>query len=61
MSEDKIAELTHENRDSVAVKRNAKGEYAWDIKIHYDAGGGDAEDVVKYLKYVDDKLKENFM
>lgn len=61
MSEDKIAELTHENRDSVAVKRNAKGEYAWDIKIYYDAGGNDAKDVVKYLKFVDDKLKENFM
>ena len=30
-------ELQHEKRDSITLKRNAKGEYAWDIKLYFDA------------------------
>lgn len=32
-------ELQHEKRDSIILKRNAKGEYAWDIKLYFDAEG----------------------
>lgn len=31
--------LRYEKRDSITLKRNAKGEYAWDIKLHFDAEG----------------------
>lgn len=28
--------LSRENRSSIELKRNAKGEYAWDVKLYFD-------------------------
>jgi len=53
-----MIELQYEKRDSITVKRNAKGEYAWDIKIYYDAENEKIADVVDYLKQTDKRLKE---
>lgn len=32
-------EATHENKDSLELSRNAKGEYAYKIKVYFDAWG----------------------
>ena len=53
-----MEELQHEKRDSITVKRNAKGEYAWDVKIYYDAENEKIADIVDYLKQTDKRLKE---
>ena len=29
-------ELAKENRSSIEVSKNAKGEYAWKIKVYYE-------------------------
>lgn len=55
------AELKYEKKDSVTVKRNAKGEYAWDIKLYCDAENEKIADVVNYLQEVDKRLKEAFL
>ena len=55
-----MEELQYEKRDSITVKRNAKGEYAWDIKIYYDAENEKIADVTDYLQMTDKRLKEAF-
>ena len=55
-----MEELQYEKRDSITVKRNAKGEYAWDVKIYYDAENEKIADVVDYLKQTDKRLKDAF-
>ncbi len=54
------AELQHENRDSITVKRNAKGEYAWDLKAYYDSESGNA-DVLQRLQETDTELRKRFL
>lgn len=50
--------------DSVTLKQNAKGEYAWDIKIYFDSDEGrDAkapEKVLTRLKEIDKKLHKQY-
>lgn len=50
-------QLTKENQNSIAVKRNAKGDYAWDIKIYFDDND---DSTVNRIKDLDDKLKTKF-
>jgi hypothetical protein len=52
--------LQHEKRDSITLKRNAKGEYAWDAKLYYDAENENIADIVEYLHQVDKRLKDAF-
>ena len=33
--EERFLELSQDLQNSVTLKRNAKGEYAWDIKCYY--------------------------
>ena len=50
-----------EKKDSITVKRNAKGEYAWDIKIYLDnetQGSGAALD---QINFIDNALKAEFL
>jgi len=52
------AQLQYEARNSIVLKRNAKGEYAWDVKIYWDV---DAKSVVEELQHIDGLLKERFL
>lgn len=54
------AELQYEKRDSLTLKRNAKGEYAWDIKAYYNGESGNA-DVLQRLQETDTELKKRFL
>ena len=43
------AHLQYEKRDSGTLKCNAKGEYAWDVKMYWDSEKGEyAWDVKLY-------------
>jgi hypothetical protein len=55
------AELQYEKRDSVEVTRNAKGEYGWKIKQHYNSMDIPIKDVVWDLKETDKQLREAFL
>ena len=55
------AELIHEKRDSVEVTRNAKGEYAWKIKLYYRADDEQINEIVWDLKEADRQLREVFL
>lgn len=55
------AELQYEQRDSITLKRNAKGEYAWDLKLYYDAENKKIANVVDYLQQMDKRLRETFL
>ena len=50
-----------DRRDSVTLKMNAKGEYAYDSKIYYDSAEDDVNDVMNRLIDIDMKIKENFI
>ena len=52
--------LNTDKRDSITVKKNAKGEYAWDIKRYYDAATTPVADVVSALKAADSLLRDEF-
>ena len=47
--------------DAVTIKRNAKGEYAWDIKVYFNATEESADDVVNNLRYIDGKMRGAFL
>ena len=32
-----VAQLQRENTSSIELKRNAKGEYAWDLKVYFSS------------------------
>ena len=49
--------LLNENKNSVSLKRNAKGDYAWDIKLYFE---DDKEDVLKKLKSINTRLEEEY-
>jgi len=52
------AQLQYEARNSIVLKRNAKGEYAWDVKIYWDV---DVKSVVEELQHIDGLLRERFL
>lgn len=51
-------ELTKENRSSITLKKNAKGEYAWDIKVYFDE---EQDYALDKLKDIDEKLKKTYL
>jgi len=55
------AQLQYEKRDSVTLKRNANGEYAWDVKLYWDRDDADALSVVDELQHIDEMLRERFL
>ena len=50
-----------EKRDSIALKRNAKGEYAWDVKTYYNPVEEEMTEIVEHIEIVDGMLKEKFL
>lgn len=50
-------ELLNEKRNSITVKKNAKGDYSWDIKLYFD---DDNTKVIKDLEDINQKLKTKF-
>lgn len=57
--EPEILELSRETRSSIEVSRNAKGEYAWKLKLYLEDGAeGDALD---RLSRIDDELRVRFL
>lgn len=54
-------ELQHEKRDSITLKRNAKGEYAWDIKLYFDLAEEEPDEVINALYVYDDKLRKEYL
>ena len=52
--------IDFDRRDSVTLKMNAKGEYAFDAKIYY-ASTDDIKDVINRLIDIDLKIHENFI
>jgi len=55
------AQLQYEKRDSVTLKRNAKGKYAWDIKLYFDLAEEDVGEVINALYVYNDGLREAFL
>ena len=54
------AEINTEQKDSITVKKNAKGEYAWDIKRYYDANTTPIDAIIQALVEADEKLHGAF-
>ena len=55
------AQIQYEKRDSIELKRNAKGEYAWSIKTYFDPATDCAIDVLAYLKDIDGNLRSDYL
>lgn len=53
--------ILREKNDSIVVKRNFKGEYGFEIKIHFDNSIDDADDVIEDINHIDVKLRERFI
>ena len=52
----KVITETKEDINSVTLKKDAKGNYNWDIKIY----GEDMEVILDKIKYTDEKLREEY-
>jgi len=48
----------YEKKDSIVLKRNAKGEYEWDVKLYWNRGDADTLCVVYELQTIDEMLRE---
>ena len=55
------AQLDYEQRDSVEVTRNAKGEYGWKIKRYYNASMESVIEVIDNIQYADQQLRREFL
>lgn len=54
-------EKRNEKQDSIVIKPLAKGGYTWEIKLYFDDDPDKkAEDVIKRLKEIDNKLRGDF-
>jgi len=58
MTED-AKELNIENKHSITLKCNAKGDYAWDIKLYFDKLEDDVS-INNKLKQIDTDLRTKF-
>ena len=57
-----VAQLQRETMSSIELKRNAKGEYAWDVKVYFDADVyAEAETALSRLRHLDQKLRGLFI
>jgi len=55
------AQPQYEKKDSVTLKRSVKGEYAWDVKLHWNRSDADTLCVVYELQTIDEMLREAFL
>ncbi len=55
---DKI-ETASDRPDSMVIKKNAKGDYAWDLKIYFDSKD-EKEDAIARVKALSDKLNKTY-
>ena len=53
--------LQYDKHDSITLKRNAKGEYAWDAKLYWNSDDDDALSVVDHLQHIDEMMRERFL
>ena len=54
-------ELTHEQKSSIELHRNAKGEYSWRVKIYCNESTGDDLDLVRLeIDRQDGYLREKY-
>ena len=60
---DAVREMTAtEKQDSITLKRNAKGEYAWDIKRYYDSETSRrAEKTLADIADIDASLRQGYL
>jgi hypothetical protein len=56
-----VAELARENRSSVELSRDSKGDYRWSIKLYFDADQDDEAEVIKQLARLDGRLRSTFL
>lgn len=57
---EEVIEQTHERSDTIELKMNAKGEYYWSIKVHFDRAIDKADDVIADIERIDRKMREKF-
>ena len=57
MSDEKNLKLSELKQDSIEVKKNAKGDYAWDIKVYFNS---EETKAIAKIESIDKKLKEIF-
>lgn len=50
-------ELRQEDVNSITLKKNAKGEYAWDIKIYFNEDEGMA---LERVENINETLKQDY-
>jgi len=54
---DNKKELLEVKQNSIELKRNAKGDYAWDIKVYFNE---DNKSTLETITSIDKELKEKF-
>ena len=54
-------ETEFRKRDSIELKRSAKGEHFWNIKLYFDIDTQGYRDTVDDLKAIHESLKERFL
>ena len=54
------ATIEHEKRDSIELSKNAKGEYAWKVKLYFDDADETSPSVVDELAAINYLLKTKF-
>ena len=59
MSEELAAKF--EKKDNITVKRNGKGEYAWDVKLYFDAATEDSDKILNKISDIENSLRSRFL
>lgn len=60
--QEQVAELARENRSSIEIKRNAKSEYAWDVKVFFDESAYNAADIAaEIVRHIDATLRITYL
>ena len=54
-------EASFSSRDSIELKRSAKGEFSWNIKLYFDDAEQGFEGTVDELAAIHYALKEKFL
>ena len=54
-------QLLHEKRDSITLKRNAAGKYAWDIKLYFEAESQETVPVLADIEDIDAFLRGKYL
>lgn len=53
--------IDFERRDSITLKMNTKGEYAYDAKIYYDSSLDEIYEIMTKLIDIDIRIHESFI